>query len=152
VLISRLGVDVETKPSIAKGSAKTETDHQVNNLKILVVEDDEDWVSLLSKALKLFYREMLTARTGVEAVEVCRNNPDLDLVLMDIRMPDLDGYSATRQIRQFNQDVIIIAQTAFGLTGDSEKAIEAGCNDHISKPINIDELGSVMQKHFGKQR
>ena len=145
-------VDVETKPSIAKGSAKTETDHQVNNLKILVVEDDEDWVSLLSKALKLFYREMLTARTGVEAVEVCRNNPDLDLVLMDIRMPDLDGYSATRQIRQFNQDVIIIAQTAFGLTGDSEKAIEAGCNDHISKPINIEELRSVIQKYLGKQR
>ncbi|MFZ4570632.1 MAG: PAS domain-containing hybrid sensor histidine kinase/response regulator [Bacteroidales bacterium] len=145
-------VEEEVNPAIKNSSANKNADHQVKNLKILVVEDDEDWVSLLSKALKLFYREMLTARTGVEAVEACRNNPDLDLVLMDIRMPELDGYSATRQIRQFNQDVIIIAQTAFGLTGDSEKAIEAGCNDHISKPINIDELGSVMQKHFGKQR
>ena len=53
---------------------------------------------------------------------------------MDIRMPDLNGYEATRQIRQFSKDVIIIVQTAFGLSGDREKAIEAGCNDYISKP------------------
>jgi len=65
-------------------------------------------------------------------------------------MPGLNGYEATRQIRQFNKDVIIIAQTAFGLSGDKEKAIEAGCNDYISKPINKDKLLALIQKYFKK--
>jgi len=83
---------------------------------------------------------------------VCRTNPDLDLILMDIQMPELNGYEVTRQIRQFNKDVVIIAQTAFGLSGDREKAIEAGCNDYIAKPINKDELLSLIQKYFKKQK
>jgi hypothetical protein len=67
---------------------------------------------------------------------------------MDIQMPGINGYEATRQIRQFNQDVIIIAQTAFGLTGDREKAISAGCNDYIAKPISKNELFSIIKKYF----
>jgi len=67
---------------------------------------------------------------------------------MDIQMPDLNGYEATRQIRQFNKDVVIIAQTAFGLSGDREKAIAAGCNDYIAKPINMAELLALIPKHF----
>ena len=100
--------------------------------------------------MKIFSKEVLKARTGVEAVEACRNNPDIDLVLMDIQMPEMDGYEATRQIRQFNKEVIIIAQTAYALTGDREKAIEAGCNDYISKPIKKDELLALIQKYFNK--
>jgi CheY-like chemotaxis protein len=69
---------------------------------------------------------------------------------MDIQMPVMNGHEATRQIRQFNKDVVIIAQTAFGLSGDREKAIEAGCNDYISKPINKDELLSLIKKYFKK--
>jgi CheY-like chemotaxis protein len=95
-------------------------------------------------------KDILKAGTGVEAVEVCRNNPDIDLILMDIRMPDMDGYEATRQIRQFNKDVVIIAQTAHGLMGDREKAIEAGCNDYLSKPVNRDKLLSLIQKYLKK--
>jgi CheY-like chemotaxis protein len=68
--------------------------------------------------------------------------------MMDIKMPEMDGYEATRQIRQFDKEVIIIAQTAFALMGDSEKAIEAGCNDYISKPINRDELMTIIEKYF----
>jgi len=60
----------------------------------------------------------------------------------------LNGYEATRQIRQFNKDVVIIAQTAFGLSGDREKAIEAGCNDYIAKPIDKDQLLALIQKHL----
>ena len=93
-------------------------------------------------------KKFLHAITGVEAVEACRNNPDLDLVLMDIRMPKMNGLEATQQIRQFNKDVIIIAQTAYAFSGDSEKAIEAGCNDYISKPINMTLLYDLMKKHF----
>lgn len=95
-------------------------------------------------------KEILKARNGFEAVEVCRNNPDTELILMDIQMHLMNGYEATRQIRRFNKDVVIIAQTAFGLSGDKEKAIVAGCNDYISKPIKKDELLSLIQKYFGK--
>jgi len=121
---------------------------QLKNLKILIVEDDEISYSLLTKTLQKISYEVLHAITGVEAVEACRNNPDLDLVLMDIRMPKMDGYEATRQIRQFNKDVIIIAQTAYGFSDDRKKAIEAGCNDYISKPIKKDELLALIHKVF----
>ena len=98
----------------------------------------------------MFGKEIIKASTGVEAIEACKNNPDIDLVMMDIRMPDMGGYEATRQIRKFNKEVVIIAQTAYGLSGDCEKAIEAGCNDYISKPINKAELLLLIQKYFGK--
>jgi CheY-like chemotaxis protein len=69
---------------------------------------------------------------------------------MDIKMPDMDGYEATRQIRQFNKDVIIIAQTAYAFYGNNEKAIEAGCNDYITKPINHTLLKKLIKKHCSK--
>ena len=125
-------------------------DNPSKNLKILIAEDDEVSEILLSIEIKTFSKEILKARTGTEAVEICRKNPDIDLILMDIQLPGLNGYEATRQIRQFNKDLIIIAQTAFGLKGDKEKALEAGCNDYISKPINKIELLGLIQKYFGK--
>lgn len=128
------------------------TDNQVNSegmrLKILIAEDDETSEKYLSILTKDFGKEVLKARTGLEAIDICRNNPDLDLILMDIQMPVMGGYEATQQIRQFNKEVVIIAQTAYGLSGDREKAIDAGCNDYISKPINKAELLAKIQKHF----
>ena len=122
----------------------------IKDLKILIVEDDETSEMLISIISKGFSKEVLKARTGKEAIEICRANPDLDLILMDIQIPDLNGHEATRQIRQFNKVIVIMAQTAFGLSGDREKAIEAGCNDYISKPILRDELLSLIQKYFKK--
>jgi CheY-like chemotaxis protein len=66
-------------------------------------------------------------------------------------MPEMDGYEATRQIRQFNKDVVIIAQTAYGLKGDKEKAIDSGCNDYISKPIEREKLRALIQKYDKKK-
>jgi len=123
---------------------------QTKNLKILIVEDDEVSYSLLKITIQKIGKEFLHAITGVQAIEACRCNPDLDLVLMDIRMPMMDGIEATRQIRQFNKDVIIIAQTAYAFAGDSEKALEAGCNDYISKPINKTLLFELIRKHCNK--
>jgi CheY-like chemotaxis protein len=122
--------------------------NQINNLKILIAEDDEMSERFIYKSVKTFGREILKVRTGVKAVEACRDNPDIDLVLMDILMPEMGGYEAARQIRQFNKDLIIIAQTAYGLQGERERAIEAGCNDYISKPTKRAELASSIQKHF----
>jgi len=143
-------VEIETKSAIKDITEPKQAEQKVKNLKVLIAEDDEASISYLSVILKPLCREILKAGSGVEAVEACRNNPDIDLVLMDIRLPDLDGYSATRQIREFNRGVVIIAQTAFGLMGDREKAILAGCDDHIAKPIRMDVLKELIQKHFNK--
>jgi hypothetical protein len=124
-----------------------EESSQIKNLKILIAEDDATSDFLITNILNKNKHELLHAVAGNETIEVCRNHPDLDLVLMDIRMPDVNGLEATKQIRQFNKNVIIIAQTAYGLTGDRENAINAGCNDYISKPINRDELKALIQKH-----
>lgn len=121
---------------------------RTQQLKILIAEDDETSVFFLVVALKDITKMVLKAKTGTEAVAACRNNPDIDLILMDIKMPLMDGYEATRQIRQFNKDVIIIAQTAFALSGDREKAIKAGCNDYITKPMNDAFLKDLIQKYF----
>ena len=125
-----------------------EINQQGMSLKILIAEDDEPSELLLSAALKGIGREVITVRTGVEAVEAGRKNPDIDLILMDIRMPEMDGYEATRKIREFNKKVIIIAQTAFALIGDGEKAIEAGCDDYISKPVGVKKLLELIGKYF----
>jgi len=127
-------------------------DPEVSGLKILIAEDEEISEILIKKLVERCGKEVLIARTGVEAVEICRNNPDLDLVLMDIKMPYMDGYEATRQIRQFNKVVIIFAQTAFALSGDREYAIEAGCNDYISKPYGQYLLFTLMKKYFSNIR
>jgi len=140
----------EEKRAIENVVSAEHKEVQVKNLKILIVEDDEISYSLLTRMLQKISKEVLHAITGVQAVEACRNNPDLDLVLMDIRMPKMDGSEATRQIRQFNTDVIIIAQTAYAFSGDKEKAIEAGCNDYISKPINYALLYELIKKHINK--
>lgn len=90
------------------------------------------------------------ATNGEKAAEMCRNNPDLDLIMMDIQMPVMNGFNATKAIREFNSDVVIIAQTAFGLSGDRDKAIDAGCSDYISKPIKKDDLNNLLRKYFQK--
>jgi signal transduction histidine kinase/CheY-like chemotaxis protein len=120
------------------------------NLKILFVEDDRISELLFDKTSKMFGKEILKAKTGIEAVEISRNNHDIDLILMDIQMPVLNGYEATQQIRQFNKDVIIIAQTAFVHQEAFESSKAAGCNDYISKPIKKEDLFALIQKHFNK--
>jgi CheY-like chemotaxis protein len=93
-------------------------------------------------------REIIQAGTGIEAIAACRNNPDIDLVLMDIQLPEMNGYDAAQEIRKFNPSVVIIAQTAYALTGDKEKSLEAGCNDYIAKPISSIALKGLIQKYF----
>ncbi len=136
--------------TITKSVTAEDEKVQLKNLKILIAEDDEASELLIETVVRHFSQEVLKAETGIETIEVCRNNPDLDLILMDIRMPGMNGYETTRQIRHFNKNVIIIAQTAYGLIGDRGKAISAGCNDYIAKPIRIDALKDLIKKHFRK--
>jgi PAS domain S-box-containing protein len=124
------------------------TESHIKNLKILIAEDDENSQAFISIATRPICKEMIKVDNGVKAVEACRKNPDINLVLMDIKMPEMDGYEATRQIREFNKKVIIIAQTAYGLAGDREEAIAAGCNEYVSKPINLATLNNLIKKLF----
>ena len=140
--------EIELKDVTKDNPADNLAEKQSRSLKILIAEDDEISGMLIAMAVKIFGRNVLKAITGVEAVEVCQKNPDLDFVLMDIKMPEMDGYEATRQIRKFNHDVIIIAQTAYALAGDREKALEAGCNDYIAKPFGQASLIALMEKHL----
>jgi CheY-like chemotaxis protein len=141
--------------------AKEETDRQdieateeeikqVTKMKLLIVEDDTTSVLLLREMVSDYCREILTAGTGIEAIDQCRQNPDIDLVLMDIQMPEMNGYIATAKIREFNREVPIIAQTAFALSGDRDKALSMGCNDYIPKPINRKKLKDIILKHLPK--
>ncbi len=86
----------------------------------------------------------------MEAIETFRNTPKIDLIQMDIRLPNIDGYLTTSMIREFDKNLIIIAQTAHALQGDRERALEAGCNDHISKPLNVKKLLYLIERHTRK--
>ena len=120
----------------------------ISKLKILIAEDGEIYGRLIAFGLKPFSNQIVNVKTGIEAVEFCRNNTDVDLVIMDIKMPEMNGIEATRQIRQFNTEVVIIAQTGYEHSGDRKKALAAGFDDYISKPFGSSLLMSVLEKHF----
>lgn len=122
----------------------------ISGLKVLIVEDDKTSELYLRTILKKFTSNILSVQDGLDAVELCKSTSDINLIMMDINMPLMDGYEATRQIRRFNDKVIIVAQTAFALLGDKEKAIEAGCNDYLSKPLDLLGFKVILDKYFRK--
>jgi CheY-like chemotaxis protein len=123
-------------------------DKKLSKLNILIADDDYFSKELITIFIKPFVNEILNVYTGTDAVKACLDNPDIDLVLMDIKMPHMDGYEATREIRKFNSKVVIIAQSAYGFRDDWGNAIAAGCNDYISKPISQDDFSRMVHKHF----
>lgn len=116
--------------------------------KILIVDDDLSSQLYISYVVKPICRDVLTASSGDEALNICRNESDIDLILMDIQMPEMNGIAATQKIREFNENVIIIAQTVYTLNADRQKTLEAGCNNFISKPIDKVDLLNVIEKYF----
>jgi CheY-like chemotaxis protein len=115
--------------------------------KILVVDDDVRNVFALTSALEAHGMEVLYAENGKDGIELLRRTPEIDLVLMDIMMPELDGYQTTQAIREdeaFRQ-LPIISLTAKAMRGDREKAIAAGASDYITKPVDTDQLLSLMR-------
>jgi CheY-like chemotaxis protein len=122
---------------------------QIRKLNVLIAEDDESSAMLQKKIIEKYCKKVSHVYSGVDAVDSTHKNPGLDMILMDIQMPLMNGYEATKKIRTFNNEVIIIAQTAYAMPGDREKALEAGCNDYISKPIKKTDLLDLMNKYFG---
>jgi hypothetical protein len=123
-------------------------DNEPIKLNILIVEDDELSILVLVKALKDYTNSYIQVSSGIKALEILKEHPEIDLILMDIRIQDMDGYETTKQIRLLNKEIVIIAQTAFGLMGDKEKALASGCNDYIAKPTKKSELIAIIQKYF----
>jgi CheY-like chemotaxis protein len=114
-------------------------------LKMLIADDDIISRKLILKSVHEFAKEIIKQK-GVKQLKIQREH-NVDLILIDVQMPDINGYEATKEIRELNSDVIIITQSAFGLNGQG-KALSAGSNDYITKPIDKTELLIVLNKYF----
>lgn len=112
----------------------------------LVAEDEEDNFRYIEVALALSNASLIWARDGQEAVDVFKRVDGIDLVLMDIKMPLMDGYTATREIKSLSKNVPVIAQTAYAMSEEKEKSREAGCDDYIAKPIGYDDLLTTINR------
>lgn len=132
-------------------SFSSDFNHNIKKIKIVIAEDDEISAYLITKFLEPFAKEIIRTKTGLETVQYCQNNPDVDLILMDIQMPEMNGYEAIQKIRRFNNEVIIIAQTAHVLSEDKINTIEFGCNNYISKPIKKEELYLLIHQYFSSK-
>ena len=121
---------------------------KLDGKKILIVEDEEYSLLILEEFLKPSGVNILTAEDGLQAIQKCVDDPEIDLVLMDIQLPRLDGLEATRRIKKIKSDLPIIAQTANALHEDKQRALSAGCDDYISKPIDSDQLSKMVIKYL----
>lgn len=119
----------------------------LSNKKVLVVDDDVRNLFALTTAFEKYNIQTITAESGKEAMNILSEKKDVDMVLMDIMMPEMDGYETTQKIRREhkNNTLPIIAVTAKAMKGDREKCIEAGASDYITKPLKIDQLLSLMR-------
>ena len=116
--------------------------------KVVVIAEDEQINYLFLKAvLKPTKAKVIWTKTGRETIDVCHSEK-VDMVLMDIKMPDLNGLEATVEIKKNFPDLPIIAQTAYAMEEDEEASLQAGCNDYISKPIRPENLLTIMSKFF----
>ncbi len=132
--------------NISKPSQNNQVPAEISMTTILIVEDDPNSMYYLKEILTNVNTKLLIAGDGREAIDMVIGNPEIDLILMDLKMPVMDGYEATRQIKQLKPDIKIIAQTAFAATEELKKATEAGCDDFLIKPIRKEKLFELLLK------
>jgi PAS domain S-box-containing protein len=115
---------------------------------VLVAEDDDANFLFIKEILADLDLNIIRAINGFEAIELVKGNPKIDLVLMDIKMPGMDGYEATKTLKELRSNLPIIAQTAYAFTSDKQKALQSGCDEYISKPIDSKQLLALISKHL----
>jgi len=118
------------------------------NKTLLIAEDEDSNFKYLEIALRKTKIKILRARNGLEAIEISKNNPDLNAILMDIKMPEMNGLEAAKKIKELNKDIPIIALTAYAMANDRELSINAGCDDYISKPVRKHRIFSILSKYL----
>lgn len=136
------------------GGSKTSRKRQVVmeynfiNKTILVVEDEEASRFLFEKTLKKTKADVVYVNNGAAAINLLKGKPDINVVLMDIRLPVMDGFAATHLIKELNPQLPVIIQTAYDISAAREEARKSGCDDFITKPIHTDALLSMLQKYL----
>jgi CheY-like chemotaxis protein len=130
-----------------KGKKEKATPGKSSSRKVLVAEDDESNFVFLSELLKPYKVEIFHATTGEQVLELVEKNPDVSIVLMDIKMPGMNGLEATKAIKSKYPDIPVIAQTAYAFANDKDRALEAGCDNYVTKPIAKDVLVDIL-KHY----
>jgi CheY-like chemotaxis protein len=115
---------------------------------ILVVEDDKTSYMLIKEFLRPLNIEIHHVTDGADAINFIKTNPGILLILMDIKLPFMDGYEATKAIKQINPKIHIIAQTAYAMLGDREKALSAGCDNYITKPLDLKKLQDLVMLYL----
>ncbi len=126
----------------------SQTNYLWDTKTILIAEDEETNFKYLSAALRKTKVKVLWAQDGQQAFTMCGKHPEVDLILMDIQMPVMDGYEATRKIKAFRPQLPIIAQTAYTLSTEKERILDIGCDGYLPKPINSDKLMSTIAGYF----
>lgn len=116
---------------------------------VLIAEDITSNYNFLRLLLRRSKIEIIWKENGKDALDEVKNNPSIDLVLLDINLPIMNGYEAAAEMKKLRPDLPMIAQTAYALEGDREKALIAGCDDYISKPIVISTLLKKMNHYLG---
>ena len=143
-LVEEKASDTPKKPASERLGGLYEV---LNNKTVLIADDDVRNIFSLTKALEQHKMKVLAATDGKEALQLLKDNPDVDIVLMDMMMPEMDGYESTREIRKIPayKQLPVLAVTAKAMMGDREKCIAAGASDYISKPVDIDQLISLLR-------
>ncbi|MDA3953840.1 MAG: ATP-binding protein [Bacteroidales bacterium] len=121
------------------------------NKTILIAEDEVSNFKFLEMIIRKTSAEILWAKTGIEVIKLCKLNNNIDLILMDIKMPEMDGLEAVREIRKYNDQVPIIVQSAFSTPEDMTLSFNAGANDFVSKPIGKEKLINMMNNYLGSE-
>lgn len=116
--------------------------------RILLVEDEETNIILIQEFLSITSVNIDVSRNGKNALEKIESGEKYDMILMDIKMPIMNGLEATIAIKKINKDISIIAQTAYALSEEKEQALDSGCDDYITKPIRRDDLIALMAKYL----
>jgi len=119
---------------------------------VLIVEDNETSNIYFEVALRKTKAHLIWAKNGFDAVEIVKNNNQIDLILMDINMPKMDGIEATGIIKSLYPNIIIVVQTAFILSGEEKMCQDAGCDEFITKPIRLKYLLDTIDRYLGKPK
>lgn len=136
------------KPKTKKSDPQPKDMSVLNGKKILIAEDDFVNQHFLTKLFSEFKPELIFAKNGVEAVGIYKNTSDIAVVLMDLRMPIMDGFEAAEKIFEIDPDAIIIAQTAYAMAGDREKCLKSGFTDYVSKPMKKEQVLAALAKNI----